>query len=341
MSWGKEETFFAIFTIFTFRMVFAEAMGPLTCFICESTTGDCSPAEDTCRSDTCLILTARETYDNTTRLLVSKSCGSCSEPLSFSSGVVSISQTSRCCTSDLCNRYMTAEPPNTTQNGMECRGCFNSSSASCSDNEQTVKCVGSETRCINFTGYQHLVPIGPTFFARGCASEDACRHTFAFQHFSIMVIELPECCAGYLCNTRIADTQIENARCIFGIVIGVLGGVLILLNIYWFFCQRKSGAISTSPEMLATSSGRLAISDGATSKDPVTPSTSSRWLHESDGASRYPVTAETGDRWLIDSEGIISMSRETPATKTGRLADSKDVVTDGNHDNRLITVSSS
>uniref|UniRef100_UPI00398ECB52 phospholipase A2 inhibitor and Ly6/PLAUR domain-containing protein-like isoform X7 n=1 Tax=Pristiophorus japonicus TaxID=55135 RepID=UPI00398ECB52 len=288
MSWGKEETFFAIFTIFTFRMVFAEAMGPLTCFICESTTGDCSPAEDTCRSDTCLILTARETYDNTTRLLVSKSCGSCSEPLSFSSGVVSISQTSRCCTSDLCNRYMTAEPPNTTQNGMECRGCFNSSSASCSDNEQTVKCVGSETRCINFTGYQHLVPIGPTFFARGCASEDACRHTFAFQHFSIMVIELPECCAGYLCNTRIADTQI-----------------------------------------------------GATSKDPVTPSTSSRWLHESDGASRYPVTAETGDRWLIDSEGIISMSRETPATKTGRLADSKDVVTDGNHDNRLITVSSS
>uniref|UniRef100_UPI00398E7720 phospholipase A2 inhibitor and Ly6/PLAUR domain-containing protein-like isoform X4 n=1 Tax=Pristiophorus japonicus TaxID=55135 RepID=UPI00398E7720 len=317
MSWGKEETFFAIFTIFTFRMVFAEAMGPLTCFICESTTGDCSPAEDTCRSDTCLILTARETYDNTTRLLVSKSCGSCSEPLSFSSGVVSISQTSRCCTSDLCNRYMTAEPPNTTQNGMECRGCFNSSSASCSDNEQTVKCVGSETRCINFTGYQHLVPIGPTFFARGCASEDACRHTFAFQHFSIMVIELPECCAGYLCNTRIADTQIVTSKIV---------------------CK---GAISTSPEMLATSSGRLAISDGATSKDPVTPSTSSRWLHESDGASRYPVTAETGDRWLIDSEGIISMSRETPATKTGRLADSKDVVTDGNHDNRLITVSSS
>uniref|UniRef100_UPI00398F2535 phospholipase A2 inhibitor and Ly6/PLAUR domain-containing protein-like isoform X6 n=1 Tax=Pristiophorus japonicus TaxID=55135 RepID=UPI00398F2535 len=296
MSWGKEETFFAIFTIFTFRMVFAEAMGPLTCFICESTTGDCSPAEDTCRSDTCLILTARETYDNTTRLLVSKSCGSCSEPLSFSSGVVSISQTSRCCTSDLCNRYMTAEPPNTTQNGMECRGCFNSSSASCSDNEQTVKCVGSETRCINFTGYQHLVPIGPTFFARGCASEDACRHTFAFQHFSIMVIELPECCAGYLCNTRIADTQIVTSKIV---------------------CK------------------------GATSKDPVTPSTSSRWLHESDGASRYPVTAETGDRWLIDSEGIISMSRETPATKTGRLADSKDVVTDGNHDNRLITVSSS
>uniref|UniRef100_UPI00398EACCA phospholipase A2 inhibitor gamma subunit B-like n=1 Tax=Pristiophorus japonicus TaxID=55135 RepID=UPI00398EACCA len=262
MSWGKEETFFAIFTIFTFCMVFAEAMGPLTCFICESTTGDCSPAEDTCRSDTCLSLTARETYDNTTRLLVSKSCGSCSEPLSFSSGVVSISQTSRCCTSDLCNKYMTAEPPNTTQNGMECRGCFNSSSTSCSDNEQTVKCVGSETRCINFTGKQAALPNMGLFFARGCASVRMCQSTFDFKFFRIQVFELPKCCEGNLCNreTRSNATSepetstmdcMASLGCVLGAIFGAVAGVLILLWLYWYFCRRQRGTTrsnSVTPE---------------------------------------------------------------------------------------------
>uniref|UniRef100_UPI00398EB8B3 urokinase plasminogen activator surface receptor-like isoform X3 n=1 Tax=Pristiophorus japonicus TaxID=55135 RepID=UPI00398EB8B3 len=220
---------------------------PLTCYQCTAPSGHCDPQQVTCPSDitTCRTISITQVTEGVSSSRIINSCGSCSDPLSFSTGVVSVSQASTCCDSDLCNKQTVAEPPNTTQNGMECRGCFSSSSASCSDNEQTVKCVGPETRCVNVSGKQAVLPKTGSFFARGCASEQICQSTSALREFNILADEIPNCCAGNLCNrdTRhFGDPKPASLASILGSIFGGLAGILILLLIYWFFCTKNRDA---------------------------------------------------------------------------------------------------
>uniref|UniRef100_UPI00398E67F8 urokinase plasminogen activator surface receptor-like n=1 Tax=Pristiophorus japonicus TaxID=55135 RepID=UPI00398E67F8 len=217
---------------------------PLTCYQCTAPSGHCDPQQVTCPSTitTCRTISTTQVTEGVSSSRIINSCGSCSDPLSFSTGVVSISQASTCCDSDLCNKQTVAEPPNTTQNGMECRGCFNSSSTSCSDNEQTVKCVGPETRCMNVSGKQAVLPKTGSFFARGCASEQICQSTSALREFNIQANEIPNCCTGNLCNTDVARPKPASLGCILGSIFGAVAGILILLVICCFCCRKNRDA---------------------------------------------------------------------------------------------------
>ncbi|GCB79696.1 hypothetical protein scyTo_0019591, partial [Scyliorhinus torazame] len=96
-------------------------------------------------------------------------------------------------------------PANTTVNGLQCFGCYNSSSESCINSLRKVNCVGAENRCFNGTGIQEaLVKVGVPFTTRGCVSENMCQ-PIRLVEFSIILNEVM-CCEGDLCNGDVSTT---------------------------------------------------------------------------------------------------------------------------------------
>ncbi|GCB76414.1 hypothetical protein scyTo_0015482 [Scyliorhinus torazame] len=128
------------------------------CNQCSGISGTCTFTPTTCASGTtsCSTSSTTQIYGGMTKKQISNSCGPCSDPVSFNCGSVVVSQSSSCCDTDLCNTQVDTAPRNNTVNGLQCRGCFNSSSDYCSASEQTVDCVGAENRCMNVSGIEAL-----------------------------------------------------------------------------------------------------------------------------------------------------------------------------------------
>ncbi|XP_078389806.1 uncharacterized protein LOC144671668 [Cetorhinus maximus] len=179
-----------------------QGVRPFTCNKCVASSDSCILQETKCPSGTttCSTTSTTEIYNGVNDKRIRNSCGQCSDPIALNTGVVVISQSSSCCHSDLCNNQIVAEPANSTQNGLKCRECFNSSSDSCRDSEQTVKCVGAETRCMSASGQENFTYGVSNFIAKGCVSEQVCRLLDILRPFRIEFTQLPACCAGNLCN---------------------------------------------------------------------------------------------------------------------------------------------
>ncbi|XP_067831299.1 uncharacterized protein [Heptranchias perlo] len=242
----------------------------LSCYSCTAPSHHCSPQQITCQSGitTCVTISSTDVVEGVMSSRIRKTCGPCSEPLSFNTKVISVAQSSTCCDSDLCNDQEAAEPVNTTLGGLECRGCFNQSSDSCSDHERTVKCVGPENRCMNVSGKQGLLPNRGAFFAKGCVSEQICQSARALSDFRLLIKTPPACCKGNLCNgdarsvptpdsgdrmssavtsgtstKRPAGTK-GNVGWKVGTAIGVIAGVVIVLLIFRFVYKKMKAADS-------------------------------------------------------------------------------------------------
>ncbi|XP_041032697.1 urokinase plasminogen activator surface receptor-like isoform X2 [Carcharodon carcharias] len=243
-----------------------QGVRPLTCNQCVASSGSCMLREIKCPSGTttCSTTSTTEIYSGVTNKRIRNSCGQCSDPIAFNTGVVVFSQSSSCCHSDLCNNQIFAEPANSTQNGLKCQGCFNISSHSCRDSEQTVKCVGAETRCITASGQEALSLSLNNFIAKGCVSKQVCRSLDILRPFRIQFTQLPTCCTGNLCNgdpgsgtstlepgvitsrpmttdssSRMTANGTGGIGCIIGLVTGVTGAVLIAMGICYYQCKKK------------------------------------------------------------------------------------------------------
>ncbi|XP_078389805.1 uncharacterized protein LOC144671667 isoform X3 [Cetorhinus maximus] len=213
-----------------------------------------------------LTICALVTEDGVTNKRIRNSCGQCSDPIAFNTGVVFISQSSSCCRTDLCNNQKVAEPVNSTQNGLKCRGCFNILSDSCRDSEQTVKCVGAETRCMSASG-KVVLPFGVSnFIAKGCVSEQVCRSLDILSSFRIQFTQLPACCAGNLCNG-------DPGR-----------GTSTL----------EPGVITSGPVTTESSSRTTTNSTGVITSSPVTSETSSSGPTNSKGRLRFIIGVAVG-----------------------------------------------
>ncbi|XP_038669130.1 uncharacterized threonine-rich GPI-anchored glycoprotein PJ4664.02-like isoform X2 [Scyliorhinus canicula] len=133
----------------------------LTCLQCSGSSGTCNFNDETCTAGTtsCQTVSSASIIEGITTRRISQQCSTASNDFSLNSGVVSISQSNSFCESDRCNNQIVSEPANTTVNGLQCFGCYNSSSESCINSLRKVNCVGAENRCFNATGIQEA--LGP------------------------------------------------------------------------------------------------------------------------------------------------------------------------------------
>ncbi|XP_038669120.1 carcinoembryonic antigen-related cell adhesion molecule 5-like isoform X2 [Scyliorhinus canicula] len=179
----------------------------LTCLQCSGFSGTCNFNDETCTAGTtsCQTVSSTSIIEGITTRRISQQCFTASNDFSLNSGVVSISQSNSFCESDRCNNQIVSEPANTTVNGLQCFGCYNSSSESCINSLRKVNCVGAENRCFNATGIQEaLVKVGLHLTTRGCVSENICR-PIRLLDFSIILNEVT-CCQGDLCNGDASTT---------------------------------------------------------------------------------------------------------------------------------------
>ncbi|CAJ1061622.1 urokinase plasminogen activator surface receptor-like isoform X1 [Xyrichtys novacula] len=105
-------------------------------------------------------------------------------------GTARIRVSSRCCSSDLCNKEPISAAPSTSKpNGKKCLTCLGTT---CS---VTVDCVGSEDYCISTQ-----VKIGNgTADIKGCASKQICSN---YEQLGGIIGEHTSCCQGNLCNSN-------------------------------------------------------------------------------------------------------------------------------------------
>ncbi|XP_038670910.1 urokinase plasminogen activator surface receptor-like isoform X2 [Scyliorhinus canicula] len=189
-----------LFNIVNICMCFA-VVRSLTCLQCSGSSGTCNLNDETCTAGTtsCQTVSSTSIIEGITTRRISQKCSTASNDFSLNSGVVSISQSNSFCESDRCNNQTVSEPANTTVNGLQCFGCYNSSSESCINSLRRVNCVGAENRCFNATGIQEvLVGIGQNLTTRGCVSENICQG-ISLGAFSIRLSEVT-CCEEDLCN---------------------------------------------------------------------------------------------------------------------------------------------
>ncbi|XP_038670748.1 flocculation protein FLO11-like isoform X2 [Scyliorhinus canicula] len=272
-----------------------------TCNQCSGMSGTCTFTTSTCMLGTtnCATTSNTQIYGGLTTKRISNSCGPCSDPISFNCGSVVISQSSNCCDTDRCNTQRDTAPRNNTVNGLQCRGCFNSSSDSCSASEQTVDCVGAENRCMNVSGFEALVSGGNGCFAKGCVSEQICQAVDSMIEFSIRFNELPMCCTGDFCN---GDLERGTST-------------------------PEPGIMMSSPVTSESSSRRTASSKGIMMRGPVTSESSSRRTASSKGIMMSsPVTSESSSRRTASSKGIMMSSPVTSESSSRRKASSKGIM---------------
>ncbi|GCB76219.1 hypothetical protein scyTo_0019109, partial [Scyliorhinus torazame] len=140
----------------------------LKCYQCASPLGNCSQ-QVVCNpagNYKCTTTAITVTNANQGARQIIKSCGICTEPVSFNTGVFTYFQGSKCCTSDLCNDVSHQVEENTALNGVECYACHNGSVATCTSSTSIVKCVGIQNRCA-YT-YIQLPVSGQHAVVKGC-----------------------------------------------------------------------------------------------------------------------------------------------------------------------------
>ncbi|XP_039595940.1 uncharacterized protein LOC120517567 [Polypterus senegalus] len=121
----------------------------------------------------------------------------CYESFSFNNGYESMTKSSECCSSDLCN---TGEPSvNKSANGLVCcAGVL----PNCT---HTVQCTGTEDHC--FTASQH----GGRDVIMGCLSKSVCDNPQLASPYLFSGSNVFSCCQGNYCNNL--NTTIQCSNC--------------------------------------------------------------------------------------------------------------------------------
>ncbi|KAJ7304099.1 hypothetical protein JRQ81_011623 [Phrynocephalus forsythii] len=138
----------------------------------------------------------------------------CEDTLSFYSGSRTIHTS--CCNTPLCNSFnpdlhILSQAPN----GLECYSCVedDGSMSGCSSQAMSkVQCMGIHTMCLEGIGKSRTggKDLGLVTF-KGCASPAMCQSTLLSLVQELDNTELL-CCQGNLCNNRIIDGVVKEAR---------------------------------------------------------------------------------------------------------------------------------
>ncbi|KAH0631432.1 hypothetical protein JD844_005758 [Phrynosoma platyrhinos] len=138
----------------------------------------------------------------------------CEDTLSFYSGKRTIHAT--CCNSPLCNGFTTDfHVLNEAPNGLQCYSCVDDDGSGSGCSEQTmskVQCTGIHNMCLEGIGNSRKAgrDLGLVTF-KGCASPAMCQSSLL-----ALVQELDNadvmCCQGSLCNNRIVNGVITEAK---------------------------------------------------------------------------------------------------------------------------------
>ncbi|XP_072342188.1 uncharacterized protein [Scyliorhinus torazame] len=165
------------------------------------------PSDNTCQTTS---ITRSTGEINTT--LIEQDCPQITQEVSFTSRLAFGSKSVKSCTGNQCNDETVADPSNRTENGLECYGCFASTSESCTKSEEKVKCVGQEDRCFYGSGTQSLASFGSSFFIKGCVTKNVCNGSANLNEFLVSLDAQTSCCQGNLCNVGSAGPLLCN-RC--------------------------------------------------------------------------------------------------------------------------------
>ncbi|KAK7143120.1 hypothetical protein R3I93_014324 [Phoxinus phoxinus] len=158
----------------------------LSCYECMSETGSCAGQKvKTCPSgySQCMSSTVVAQVGDITFKVKIKDCAVACQSGSINFGIVKM--TSSCCNTNKCNAQDAPEP---VSNGKKCYFCDEQQSCS-----NTVKCSGTEDRCIKATA----TATGQSLVVKGCVSKSI------FDATSVSV----QSCSGNLCNGAQSVTQ--------------------------------------------------------------------------------------------------------------------------------------
>ncbi|XP_072346633.1 phospholipase A2 inhibitor and Ly6/PLAUR domain-containing protein-like isoform X2 [Scyliorhinus torazame] len=179
---------------------YATEVRPIVCLkgsgsTCQSSDVICAPSDTSCQT----ISITRATGESID-MFIEQGCARTTQAVSFTSGHVFGWKGVKSCSVDSCNTQSAPDSANRTQNGLECFGCYANTSDSCTSHQTPVKCVGQEDRCFYGSGTQSLASIGPTFFARGCVTQNVCDGSTNLNDLLINLNAQPKCCKNNLCN---------------------------------------------------------------------------------------------------------------------------------------------
>ncbi|CAH2318750.1 Hypothetical predicted protein [Pelobates cultripes] len=160
---------------------FAASITIGNCLLCtecyNNTTPNCEGSIATCAS--CLTIITEEGHGNGSVSMIEKSCNLYPEVCNISYSVTAdnfhLGFVSSCCDTDLCNHDTIVAPTkNTTENGVVCPSCVLQNGTECVTN-QTMRCVGDETRCISFSGKLFDQGSCKNLTLQGCVTENVCK----------------------------------------------------------------------------------------------------------------------------------------------------------------------
>ncbi|XP_053307501.1 phospholipase A2 inhibitor and Ly6/PLAUR domain-containing protein-like [Spea bombifrons] len=144
------------------------------CFNNESIS--CEGPIATCAS--CQTIITDQMNSNGSQSIIEKSCNLfpnfCNISYSVTAGDVHMGFISSCCDTDFCSNTTTEVPPqNTTENGVVCPVCFLENAEECVADE-TIRCTGAETKCINFAGKVYAQGTCNMYALQGCVTQNVC-----------------------------------------------------------------------------------------------------------------------------------------------------------------------
>ncbi|XP_038643175.1 phospholipase A2 inhibitor and Ly6/PLAUR domain-containing protein-like isoform X3 [Scyliorhinus canicula] len=182
-----------------------EAVRPIICFKCSGRT--CQSTDEVCTTEpSCQTISITRATGESIETFIEQGCARTTQAVSFTSGLTFGWKGVKSCSVASCNKQSAPDSANRTENGLECFGCYANTSDSCTNHQAHVKCVGQEDRCFYGSGHQSLASIGPTFFARGCVTQNVCDGSTDLNDFLINLSAQTMCCEGILCNVE-SDTD--------------------------------------------------------------------------------------------------------------------------------------
>ncbi|XP_075763471.1 phospholipase A2 inhibitor PIP-like [Pelodiscus sinensis] len=202
----------------------------LRCEVCSGPEEDCSGDQKNCPAgkDSCAaaqIETTRGREKNQTShkgCMSSRECNAGPTFMTFGKG-----KTKRaiiaCCQVDGCSPDVAKVPSlDTTPNGRRCRGCYSLPPEQC--HEETIDCVGAETKCIEVSGTTKAGGTARKAIMKGCVTPAACTYITEGQGPFAGINADP---ADVKCTE--ASSVISRAVRPAGVLLPALAGLLLLM----------------------------------------------------------------------------------------------------------------
>ncbi|XP_048379685.1 uncharacterized protein LOC125448412 isoform X2 [Stegostoma tigrinum] len=164
----------------------------LTCYSCTTQGRSCTTEEIACtpRINSCITQSVSASGGGVNYDVILKNCGMCEGNVSMHFGSMKFSQLCKSCSSNLCNNEPFIEE-SSKLNGLECY----TTSLEDPNAISTVKCTGTQDRCVNVLAQFGGVKLE----MRGCASKLICQN-FDTSQMGIQLSYTPNCCETNLCN---------------------------------------------------------------------------------------------------------------------------------------------